>query len=328
MSFLSGKKVLVAGGTGFMGSFLVEKLVDQGAHVRVVSRSDHGLRNLMSYKGRFEFIKADLHSIDVCKSAVKDMQMVFNLAAKVGGVGYNINHHAVMFSENSILNYNLIEASRQANVERYLCTSSTCVYPGNCSIPFPEDEGFDGEPELSNLGYGWAKRMAELQARLYANEYDMKVSIVRPNNSYGPRDDFNPETSHVIPALIRKVFEAKDSITVWGSGKQTRAFVYVEDVVEAMMETLTKYPVADPLNVSTDEEVTIEHLIRTIMATAGKDLELVFDTSKPEGMRRKNASSTKIQEKVGWKPRVTLKEGLRRTVEWYKSNAMQISSMN
>ena len=317
MSFWDEKKVLVTGGGGFIGSHLVERLLQHGSKVRVVGRSEKPI-NLINCLKKIDYVKADLSKMENCMKVVHRMDAVFHLASKVAGIEYNVAHPADMFKTNTLLNLMILEASRKENVERYQCTSSICVYPRYCKVPTPESEGFKDDPEPTVLGYGWAKRTAELQARFYAKEYGMKIAIIRPTNAYGPRDDFSLETSHVIPALIRKVYESDDAITVWGSGNQTRSFIYVEDLARAMMEVTEKYAVADPVNIGTEEEVTIRDLAHLIVKLSGKNLLVKFDSNKPEGQPRKFADITKAKEKINWRPKFTLKEGLEKTIDWYK----------
>ena len=313
----------MAGGGGFIGSHLVERLVRSGALVRVLSRSTEKVRwNLRDCLDRIELIQGDLSRLEDCVRSVRSQDAVFNLAGDVGGIGYNFNRHGITFLSNVSVNIVLLEAARLENVERYECTSSTCVYSREKSLCAKEEDGFVGDPEPTVLGYGWAKRVAELQARFYAADYGIKVAIVRPSNAYGPRDDFSPETSHVIPALIRRVFESSNDITVWGSGRQTRSFVYVEDVVRGIMDVTERYAVADPINLGTQEEITIEELVKLIIRLIGKNLRLRFDASKPEGQPRKFADISKAREKIGWKAEFALEDGLRKTISWYKDHAI------
>jgi len=314
--FWNQKKVLVTGGGGFIGSHLVERLLEQGSKVRVVGRSEKPI-NLINCLKRIDYVKADLSKMEDCLKVVHGMHVVFHLASEVAGIEYNVAHPAEMFKTNTLMNLNMLEVSRIENVEKYQCTSSICVYPRYCKVPTPETEGFKDDPEPTVLGYGWAKRVAELQAKFYAKEYGMKIAIIRPTNAYGPRNDFSSETSHVIPALIRKVYESNDIVTVWGSGNQIRSFIYVEDLARAMMEVTEKYAIADPINIGTDEEVTIKDLAYLILRLSGKNLPIRFDLTKPEGQSRKFADISKAKEKLNWKPKFTLEEGIEKTIEWY-----------
>ena len=282
MNFYKDKNVLVTGGNGFVGSFVVERLLKEGANVSVVSRTQK--KFLSHVENDVKFVKGDLLNRDDALKACKDQDFVFHLASRVAGIGYNIEHSGTMMTENSIMSLNMLDAARKSSIERYQYISSTCVYPREASIPTPEGEGMLGDPEPSNLGYGWAKRVGELQAKMHAKEFGMKISIIRPMNAYGPRDDFDPETSHVIPALIRKIINAKTEVLIWGSGNQTRAFVYVDDVARGMLMTLEKLTIPDPINIGTNEEIKIKDLVSTIVnITERDDLQIKYDTTKPEG---------------------------------------------
>ena len=319
MNFYKDKNVLVTGGNGFVGSFVVERLLKEGANVSVVSRTQK--KFLSHVENDVKFVKGDLLNRDDALKACKDQDFVFHLASKVAGIGYNIEHSGTMMTENSIMSLNMLDAARKSNVERYQYISSTCVYPREASIPTPEGEGMLGDPELSNLGYGWAKRVGELQAKMYAKEFGMKVSIIRPMNAYGPRDDFDPETSHVIPALIRKIINAKTEVSIWGSGNQTRAFVYVDDLARGMLMTLEKLTTPDPINIGSNEEIKIKDLVSMIVKITGRnDLQIKYDTTKPEGQLRKTASTKKAEELIQFKPKYSLEEGLKHIIDWYRSS--------
>ena len=319
MNFYKDKNVLVTGGNGFVGSFVVERLLKEGANVSVVSRTQK--KFLSHVENDVKFVKGDLLNRDDALKACKDQDFVFHLASKVAGIGYNIEHSGTMMTENSIMSLNVLDAARKSNVERYQYISSTCVYPREASIPTPEGEGMLGDPELSNLGYGWAKRVGELQAKMYAKEFGMKVSIIRPMNAYGPRDDFDPETSHVIPALIRKIINAKTEVSIWGSGNQTRSFVYVDDVARGMLIALEKLTAPDPINIGTDEEIKIKDLVSMIVNITGmNDLQIKYDKTKPEGQLRKTADTKKAEELIQYKPKYSLEEGLKHTIDWYRSS--------
>ncbi len=314
------KNVLVTGGGGFVGSHLVDRLLDAKAQVTVVGRSEFPTR-LKPVSNKIKYIQTDLSVLDNCRQITKGIDDVFHLASSVAGIGYNISHHADMFRINTALNFNMLEASRLENVEKYQCTSSTCIYPRETIIPTPETEGFVDDPEPTVQGYGWAKRVSEIQARLYALDYGMNISIIRPTNIYGPRDNFDPLTSHVIPALIRKMIESENSVTIWGSGNQTRSFIYVKDVTRSMMEIIEKYTNADPINIGTDEEITIHDLAYLILKLSKRKLKLVFDKTKPEGQQRKFADITKAKKILNWSPDYTLELGLEKTIEWYSQTA-------
>ncbi len=324
MSFWRNKKVLVTGGAGFIGSHLVERLVAEGAKVRAVDNLENSsLENLEKVKNRIEFIKKDLRILKDCLEASQNQEIVLNLAAKVGGIEFNRKHLGTMFRDNILISTQMLEAARLNDVERFLVVSSACVYPRYCTIPTPEEEGFKDVPEPTNEGYGWAKRMAEVQARTYAQEFGMKIAIARPYNTYGPRDHFAPEKSHVIPALIKRVFDGENPLTVWGDGEQSRAFLYVKDLVEGMLKVIEACPVCDPLNLGTVEEIKIKDLVKLIIKLSGKNPRVHFDTSKPSGQPRRNCNNRKAKEKIGFEARISLREGLEKTITWYRHQIEQ-----
>lgn len=321
MSFWKNRKALVTGGAGFIGSHVVEQLVAAGANVRVADNLENGkLINLDAVREDVEFLQLDLRSLDHCRRALRGVEVVLNLAAKVGGIGFNQKHPGTMFRDNVLMNTNILEAARLENVERFLTVSSACVYRRDCSIPTPETEGFIGTPEPTNFGYGWAKRIAEIQAQTYQQEYGMKISIARPYNAYGPRDHFDPEKSHVIPALIKRIYDGENPLIVWGNGEQSRAFLFVDDFAMGLIELIEKYPACDPVNIGTDEEIKIKDLVQLIVQIANKKTSVVFDASKPAGQPRRNADIAKAREKIGYEARVSLREGLERTISWYEKH--------
>lgn len=318
-NYWKNKKVLVTGGAGFIGSHLVEKLVDSGAVVSVFDNLENGtLDNILEVKKKITFIKGDCTNLEEAKNACTGQDIIMNLAARVGGIEFNRTHQATMLRDNLLIATIMIEAARAASVKRFLAVSSACVYSRNCSVPTPESEGFMDEPEPTNGGYGWGKRMSELLGKYYAQEYGMEVGVVRPYNCYGPRDHFDPQTSHVIPALIKRIFDGEDPVMVWGTGNQTRAFLYVEDLAKGMMSAIEKYPVSDPINLGTDEEVTIKELVTMIIKISGFSSKIQFDTTKPDGSPRRNSDNKKAQEKIGFKAKIRLEEGLAKTIEWYR----------
>lgn len=318
-NFWAGKKVLVTGGTGFIGSHVVENLLGKGASVSVIDNLQNGkIKNISYLADKVKFIQGDCTNINDALKACQSNSIVMNLAARVGGIGYNQTHQAQMLRDNLNIATTMIEAARRSGVERFLVVSSACVYPHTCSIPTPESEGFAGEPEPTNGGYGWAKRMAEKLGEYYAKEYAMQVAIVRPYNCYGPRDHFDPNTSHVIPALIKRIFDGENPVSVWGSGKQTRAFLYVEDLAEGMILATERYCRADPINLGTDDEIKIKDLVNLIIKLSGKNISARFDLTKPDGSPRRNSDNRKAKRAINFKAGKSLTEGLTKTIAWYK----------
>lgn len=323
MGFWDSKKVVVTGGAGFIGSHLVERLLEAGKDVCVTAVDDFSRgdrEHLAKVSDRIKIVSADVSNPADCRKICEGQDIILNLAAKVGGVGYNAEHPATMFRENMRLSTYMLQAAQAAGVERYTVISSACVYRRHCTIPTPETEGFEGWPEDTNEGYGWAKRMAEFEAQAVHKEFGLKVAIVRPYNCYGPRDHFDPKDSHVIAALIRRIFDGENPIRVWGDGSQTRAFLYVEDFVRGVMEVTERYAECDPINLGSNEEVAIKDLIQMILEAAGSKAPVEFDTSKPSGQPRRNCDTRKALEKAGFSAKVKLKEGLRQTIEWYRKN--------
>ena len=323
MGFWEEKEVLVTGGAGFIGSHLVEILVKSGAKVTVADSMENGnLQNLSSVSKKIKLVKKDLRILSNCVNVSKDSEIVMNLAAIVGGVGYNQVHPGSMFHDNILLSTQMLEAARINDAERFLAVSSACVYPRFCAIPTPESEGFKDSPEPSNAGYGWAKRMAEFAAQSYAQEYGMKIAIARPYNTYGPRDHFEKERAHVIPSIMMRIFGGENPLVVWGNGKQSRSFVYVEDVARGLALITEKFPEAIPLNIGTDEEVEIGKLVSMLVSLSGKKTEISFDESKPSGQPRRNADTSLAKEKIGFTAKVSLKEGLKNSIDWYVKNKL------
>lgn len=321
MSYWRRKKVLVTGGAGFIGSHVTERLAAAGARVTVADGfGPDAKRNLKAVWKDVRRVKADLMDPRQCDKAAKGHDVVLNLAARVAGVGYNVDHHGTMFRDNTALSMNMLEAARKAGVGRYLVVSSACVYPRDCMVPTPESEGFRDRPEATNEGYGWAKRMSEYAGAAYAAEFGMSVAIARPYNAYGPRDHFDPKKSHVIAALIKRVCDGEDPVLVWGDGSPSRAFLYVDDFARGLLEVAEKYPKADPINLGTDEEVTIRELAEKIIRLSGSKALLRFDKTKPAGQPRRNCDVTKARRAVGFKAAVSLEEGLHRTIAWYRAN--------
>ncbi len=319
MEFWKNKKVLVTGGAGFIGSYVAEMLVGKKAVVSVADKADPVKdSNLAVVTDKIVYLRKDLLDFANCLEVTKGMDVVMNIAAAVAGIDYNRSHQAEMFFSNAKLSLNMLEAARINKVKRFLVVSSACVYTRFCAIPTPEIEGFRFIPEDTNEGYGLAKRLAEFQGQAYARDFGMEVAIARPYNAYGPRDSFDPEKSHVIPALIKRVFDGEDPLMVWGDGEQSRAFIYAEDFARGLLEVAEKYPCADPLNIGTDEEIKIKDLVKLIVKLSGRKPKAVFDTTKPSGQPRRNCDNRKALEKIGFTADMPLEQGLKKTIEWYK----------
>ena len=315
-----GRNVLVTGGTGLIGSQLVELLLERGANIRTVV---HSRRPPIEFRD-VELVCGDLTIWDPCVEVVKGMDYVFHLAAFVGGVGRNVAHPAGMFTPNILMNTQMLEAARLEGIERYLYTSSACIYPGDLDF-FVEERGWDGPPAQSNATYGWVKRIGELQARAYFEEYGMKIAIVRPSNAYGPRDNFDLETSHVIPGLIRKAVERHDPFMIWGTGESTRDFIHAKDIARGMLLALEKYPVADPINLATGRSIEIKDLAYLILKLSGhENARVLFDQGRPTGQIERRVSTIKALEKIAFLAEISLEEGLKQTIDWYRAQGMNL----
>ncbi|MGD0912505.1 MAG: NAD-dependent epimerase/dehydratase family protein [Terracidiphilus sp.] len=325
----NGRKVLVAGGAGLIGSYLVEHLLRDGASVRVADSLESGtLDNLGSDVQSIEFVKADLKDPIACNQATRGMDTVFDLAARTVGIGYSSKHHGEMFCDSMMIALNLMESARQAGVERYLVTSSSCVYPDNSPIPTPESAAETNQPEEANAGYGWAKRMAELQGMFFAQEYGMEMAIVRLVNAYGPRYHWSHGEPHVIPALIRRLLNRENPLVIWGSGRQTRSFIHAVDIAMLMKLIVERKPGPVPVNIGQPEDTSISDLVSHLTSIAGYDGEVLYDASKPEGPARK-CLDLSLQNRLlpDFKPSMSLRKGLEQTYsaaqEFFSNGAAQ-----
>src|SRR3989338_1962896 len=317
--FFEGKNILVTGGSGFVGSHFVEKLVAAGAYVTVPYRNKtKAEKNLKSVLKEITLVEGNLYDPKFCERITEKKDIVCHLAADVGGIHYNIAHPGTIFKENLSAFMNILEAARKNNVERFLTVSSACVYSKECTIPTPEAEGFKDVPEQTNEGYGWAKRMEEFLSRAYAKEFGMKIAIIRPSNMYGPRDNFEPEKAHVIPNLLTKIMKGEGTLTVFGTGKPTRAFLYVEDFCEGAMAAVEHACDGDPINIGSDEEISIKALVELLCKHVGKAPKVMFDTTKPDVHMRRASDITKAKTKLQFKQKIFIEEGIKRTIAWYK----------
>ncbi|MDD3153496.1 MAG: NAD-dependent epimerase/dehydratase family protein [Victivallaceae bacterium] len=320
--FYRGKRVLVTGGCGFLGGYLCEELVNAGAKVSVIDNFASGTReNLDFLKGSVQIIEGDLRDINVAVRHLAGYEVVFNLAGIAFGVAFSNIHNAEMFYSNTTIQLNVLEACRINRTGRVLMVSSSCVYPDDAPIPTPELPVFTGNPESVNSGYGWAKRVGELAATYYHENYQMDIAICRPFNPYGGRYLWHGMNSHVIPMLVKKVLDGDNPLVVWGSGEQSRNFIHAKDAVRLMMLILENRTDARPVNLGFDNDIKVCDLVKTILEVSGKSPKVVFDTEKPEGRKRKSADATFLQDTVGnYTPEMPLEEGIRDMIQWYDRN--------
>jgi GDP-L-fucose synthase len=303
---LTRKNILVTGANGFLGTHLVRELQRQGA-VSIKTPSS----------GTF-----DLRSVEACKKAVKNIDVVIHLAAKVGGIGFNRAHPAEMFYDNIMMGAQLMHEAWKSEVEKFVALGTICCYPKFTPVPFKEDTLWDGYPEETNAPYGLAKKMLLVQAQSYRNQYGFNAIFLLPVNLYGPGDNFNPESSHVIPALIRRFIEAKKrnkkNITVWGTGKATREFLYVEDAARAIVLATKRYDKPDPVNIGAGFEISIRDLVQKIKTLVGFKGAIKWDRTKPDGQPRRMLDTSKAKKEFGFTTETSFDEGLRKTIDWYE----------
>ena len=318
--FWKDKKVTVTGGGGFIGSHLCEELCVAGAIVTSADINEGHIATSM-FKDKIRFLKTDLFDYKQVIENFKGQDMIMHLAARVGGIEYNMKYMAEVYTDNLLMLSAVTKSIIENGIKEALFVSSACVYPHDAVIPTPETEGFRLDPEETNEGYGWAKRALELSAKYLKKYKGIKVAVVRPYNAYGPRDKFDPKHSHVVAALINKVYSSTDgTIQVWGSGNQTRALLFVKDAVRGMMLAAEKYPEADPINLGNDIEYKISEIAQTVIKLSGLNIKLVYDNSRPEGYGRRSSINQKAREKMGFETVYSLEDGLKETIEYYKKN--------
>ena len=307
--FWQDKRVTVTGGAGFLGSHLVERLRKLQANVFIPRSTEYDLRNL-----------------EAIRRVLKDSEpdVLIHLAARVGGIGANRAHPAEFFYDNLTMGIQLLHGCYCAGVRKFVAVGTVCAYPKFTPVPFREEDLWDGYPEETNAPYGLAKKMLLVQSQAYRQQYGFNSIYLLPANLYGPKDNFDLESSHVIPALIRKCVEAKERgeerIVVWGSGKPTREFLYVQDAAEGIALATERYNDSAPVNLGSGTEISIKDLVQLITRLTSFDGEVVWDTSKPDGQPRRRLEITKAEQRFGFRARTTLEDGLRATIDWYLNN--------
>jgi GDP-L-fucose synthase len=307
---LASSRVLVTGGSGFLGTRVLQELRDRGAHDIAAPTSGD----------------ADLTKADQIQRVLDEVRpdVVIHLAAVVGGIGANREHPGRFFYENAVMGIELMERARTAGVDKFVAVGTVCAYPKHTPVPFHEDALWDGYPEETNAPYGLAKKMLLVQAQAYRQEYGFDAIYLLPVNLYGPGDNFDLESSHVIPAMIRRFLEAKEAgtstVTLWGTGSPTREFLYVDDAARAIALATERYDDADPVNVGSGEEISIHDLAKTIAEVVGFDGEIAWDADKPDGQPRRRLSVDRAKDRFGFTAEVSFREGLERTIDWYVTN--------
>ena len=299
------KRILVTGGGGFLGSHLVERLESEGHDVFSARRADYDLTSAEGAARLFD-------------DAVPEL--VFHLAAEVGGIGANRSNPGRYWYANLAMGLNVLEQARLHEAPKVVISGTVCSYPKFAPIPFSETTLWDGFPEETNAPYGVAKKAVLVGGQAYREQYGLNAVFLLPTNLYGPRDNFDLETSHVIPALIRKMVDTEDSVVLWGDGSPTREFLYVEDCVEGFVLAAERYDGAEPVNLGASREISIRELAEVVADVAGYEGEIVWDTSKPGGQPRRSVDGRRAQELFGFEARTGLRDGIERTVAWYRSN--------
>jgi len=315
MSFWSSRRVLVTGGGGFLGSFLCERIAALGPAELLAPRK----RELDLLDGGAVRTYLETHRPN----------LVIHGAAVVGGIGANQLHPGLFFYENAMMGIQLIEESRKAGVEKFVCLGTICAYPKFAPVPFREDDLWNGYPEETNAPYGVAKKALLVQLQAYRAEYGFNGIFLLPVNLYGPRDNFDLTTSHVIPAMIRKFVEARErgdkQVVLWGDGSPTREFLYVEDAARGIVTATEHYAESDPVNLGTGREISIRDLASLIAEACSYEGEIVWDTSKPNGQPRRMLDVDRAEERFGFRAATPFTDGIRKTIDWFE-NQKQIST--
>ncbi len=320
MGFWSNKCILVTGGAGFLGSFVVEKLRERGCKNVFVPRSkDYNLVEMEAVKRVYQDAKPDI---------------VIHLAAKVGGIGANRANPGKFFYDNLMMGVQMMEIGRQVELEKFVAVGTICAYPKFTPVPFKEDNLWNGYPEETNAPYGLAKKMLLVQAQAYRQQYGFNTIYLLPVNLYGPGDNFDLDSSHVIPALIKKCVDVMhqprsshlkpQSINVWGTGKATREFLYVEDCAEAILLAAERYNKSDPVNIGAGFEISIKELVELITKLVGFKGDIIWNASQPDGQPRRMLDTSRAEREFEFRAKTNLQEGLKKTIDWYLSTRLKI----
>ena len=309
MSFWENKKVMVTGGAGFLGSYIVKALKSKGCNdIFIPKIEDYNLVNIEDVKRAYSDFKADI---------------VIHLAAKVGGIGINKEKPGEFFYDNLMMGVQLMDEAYKSGVSKFLALGTICCYPKFTPVPFKEKNLWDGYPEETNAPYGLAKKMLLVQSQSYRDQYGFNSIFLMPVNLYGPGDNFDLSSSHVIPALIKKCLDAnesnRDDITVWGRGTPTREFLYVEDAAEGILLACEKYNKSEPVNLGSGFEISIKDLAKLISELTDFKGKVIWDKTKPDGQPRRRLDTKKAEKEFGFRAKTDFKEGLKKTIDWYKS---------
>jgi len=302
-------RIVVTGGAGFLGTHVVDELYKNGypkQNIFIPRSVDYDLRNPV-----------------VCRKIVKNANIIIHLAANVGGIGYNLENPGKLFYDNLIMGVNLLESARKARVDKFVSIGTVCAYPKYTPVPFKEEDLWKGYPEETNAPYGLAKKMLLVQGQAYRQQYGFNSIYLLPVNLYGPGDNFNPRSSHVIPALIRKFVEAKSknepSVIVWGTGKPTREFLFVEDAARAIVLAMEKYNKPEPVNIGAAFEISIKKLAELIKELTGFKGKIIWDSSKPDGQPRRKLDTSRAKKEFGFESQTSFEKGLKTTIAWYEN---------
>lgn len=310
MNFWEGKRVVVTGGSGFLGSHVVEKLRSKSpADIFIPRRKDYDLVEVKNVVRIYQEMRPDI---------------VIHLAGDVGGIGANRENPGRFFYNNLMMGVQMMEYGRRSGIQKFVAIGTICAYPKFAPIPFKEDDLWNGYPEETNAPYGLAKKMLLVQAQAYRQQYGFKAIYLLPVNLYGPGDNFDPKTSHAIPAIVKKCVDAvkagASEIVLWGSGAPTREFIHVDDAAEGILLASERYNETDPVNIGSGREISVKELANLIAQMTGFKGKVVWDTTKPDGQPRRMLDTSRAEKLFGFRARISLEDGLRETIDWYKSH--------